>query len=104
MAIGILIVDIVAITLLYFSYKIYNGNISYIHSYHTKNIKSENLKLYSKQFSLGLLVMGIGLIFSSLFMYLEKGMFVLIAMMITFIVGILIIGNAQNKYNGGWFA
>ncbi|MDI9394660.1 MAG: hypothetical protein QM426_04250 [Euryarchaeota archaeon] len=103
MWIGIVVVVLVAIISFWFASNISKGRINLIHSYHTKNIKNEDIMNYAKLFSKGLYVIGIGCLIAGFFIYNEIGIGVLLSIFSGIIIGLLFIHKAQKKYNRGWF-
>ncbi len=86
------------------------GNISMLHSYHTKRVREDDRLPFGKLVGLGTIIMGIGMILSSGLMflasYLQENLLLIIAnviMIAGFVVGIGIAFYAMFKYNKGIF-
>ena len=86
------------------------GNISSLHSYHTKRVAKENVPAFGKLVGLGTIIIGVGVILFSILSvteyYTKNEIFVTIGMVIMsigFVVGIALSFYAMKKYNGGIF-
>ena len=86
------------------------GNISILHSYHTKRVSEEDRIPFGKLVGLGMIIIGIGMIlFSALMLlasYLQADLLTTIAnviMIAGFVIGIGIAFYAMFKYNKGIF-
>ena len=86
------------------------GNISMLHSYHTKRVSEEDRIPFGKLVGLGMIIMGIVMIlFSALMLlasYLQADLLTTIAnviMIAGFVIGIGIAFYAMFKYNKGIF-
>ena len=86
------------------------GNISALHSYHTKNIKEEDIKPFGKLMGLGMIIVGSFLIISGVFLAItEKTGNTLcmtlstVFMVIGFVIGLPICLYAIKKYNKSFF-
>ena len=86
------------------------GNISTLHSYHTKRVKEEDRKPFGKLVGIGTVIIGISVIIFSIFnlvfeftskeIYITIGNVVMIA---GIVIGIGISFYAMKKYNKGIF-
>ena len=86
------------------------GNISFLHSYHTKNVKEEDRLPFGKKVVLGTIILGIGLILMGVLSFLSDILTLPILLYIGFgvmgvgiVVGLIIIFGAMIKYNKGIF-
>ena len=86
------------------------GNISSLHSYHTKRVAKENVPAFGKLVGLGTIIMGGGIILFSILSAItfrtDNDTFVLIGtvvMIASFVVGMALSFYAMKKYNGGIF-
>lgn len=104
MIFGIVLYALVSLMFLWLSYSLSKGKISLIHDYHSRNVKKEDIKDYTKLYSIGALVMAIGCLLSGVFLYFEKPTLVAISTFAGIIIGVLIFNHAQKKYNGAWFS
>ena len=103
MIFGIALYALVGLIFLRISYAFSKGNISLIHDFHTRNVKKEDIKDYTKLYAIGEFVMAIGCLLSGAFLYFEKFTLVAISTFSGIIIGVLIFNQAQKKYNGAWF-
>lgn len=86
------------------------GNISMLHSYHTKRVAEEDRLPFGKLVGLGMIIIGISMILYSglLFLtsYLQNNLFLILAnvdMIAGFVIGLGITFYAMFKYNKGIF-
>ncbi len=86
------------------------GNVSMLHSYHTKNVKEEDKKPFGKMVGIGMLIIGGTIIVSGILfgltIKLENNIYMIIGniiMIIGLIVGMFISFYALKKYNKGIF-
>ena len=77
--------------------------LSLLHYYHYKNVKEQDVSAYARLIGIGLLLIGAGICVTGVF-NLIKSTFWWIPMLIGFLAGILVMRNAQKKYNGSWFS
>ena len=104
MLVGIIIVELVGVVFMILAKKISDGKIELIHDYHWKNVREKDKPFYTKEFSKGIYVIGIGLLVSGVAIYMEKSLFILIALFGSIIAGGYILNKVQKKYNGSWFS
>ena len=86
------------------------GNISSLHSYHRNRVSEEDRIPFGKQVGLGTIIVGIGIsvfgVLSSVTLYTENDIFILIGtaiLIICIILGLVISFRAMIKYNKGIF-
>ena len=86
------------------------GNISSLHSYHRSRVSEEDRIPFGKQVGLGIIIVGIGIIVSSVLssvaLYTENDIFILVGtavLIIGIILGLVISFRAMIKYNKGIF-
>ena len=86
------------------------GNISSLHSYHRSRVSEEDRIPFGKQVGLGIIIVGIGIIVSSILssvtLYTENDIFILVGtavLIIGIILGLVISFRAMIKYNKGIF-
>ena len=86
------------------------GNISMLHAYHRKRVSEEDRLPFGKMVGLGMIIIGIGLIFAAvlfcLFVYLQENVYSIagnVVLGIGFAVGLIINFYAMKKYNKGIF-
>ena len=86
------------------------GNISMLHAYHRKRVSEEDRLPFGKIVGLGMIIIGIGLIFAPVLFflatYLQENIYSIagnIVLGIGFAVGLIINFYAMKKYNKGIF-
>ena len=86
------------------------GNISTLHSYHTKRVKEEDRKPFGKLVGIGTLVMGVAIIVFGAFLFafektqLDRYSVVgTVCLIVGIVVGMSISFYAMKKYNKGIF-
>lgn len=86
------------------------GNISFLHSYHRKNVSEENKLPLGKRLGIGTIIIGTSLIlcgvFSMISIILENNIFELIGQILLgvgLVLGLIICLLAIKKYNGSIF-
>ncbi len=83
------------------------GKLWLIHDYHQTNVKPENRAAYGRAFSVGLFVLGAGLVLAAaIVLFGDDKPFVWAsdaALAAGIIAGIVLLVRAQKKYNGGMF-
>lgn len=78
--------------------------ISILHDYHTKNVSREDVPAYTQLVGLGLIIMGTGCVFTGLIAFVLEEPGGWLAFPIGFLAGLILIGRAQKRYNGGWIS
>lgn len=102
-----LVMLVLAPIFLTIAYSVYRGFLGLIHEYHWKNVRPEDYSAYGNAMGIGLSVFGLTFLLSggiSLFggsLWVIYSAFGVLAAGI--IAGLVLIGRAQKKYNGGWF-
>ena len=97
---------IIGLVLIIIGFSNRKGNLKLLHSYHIKNVKKEDELPFGKLIGLGSIIVGITLIFVSIFDFLTRKEFSLISNILLFsglIPGVGIILHALFKYNKGIF-
>lgn len=79
------------------------GNISSIHSYNRRRVKEEDVHKYGKVIGSGTLIIGVGLLLSSLLTFLKVAIQSDYITVPAIILGLIIIVYGQFKYNKGIF-
>lgn len=83
------------------------GNTKLIHDYHQKRVPEERRLEYARAFSVGMLTMAAGMILSGVLgLFGTEGPAMTASLLSLFaglILGIVILGRVQKKYNGGFF-
>ena len=82
------------------------GNISSLHSYHTNNIKEEDIKPFGKLVGSGMIIVGIFLVISGVFLVIaelhEDDLWMILSttfMIVGLVIGLPICLYAIKKYN-----
>ena len=76
---------------------------SFLHSYHYKNVKEEDIPAYTKQMGIGQIVIGIGLCLVAGLRLITKSKVSWLGL-VAGLIGLVIFHDAQKKYNGSWFS
>lgn len=86
------------------------GNISTLHHYHRKRVKEEDIKPFGKKIGLGLVIIGVAMIFFGAFnglaLYTQNKTFSLVGTIVFIaglVVGLIFAFYAMIKYNKGIF-
>lgn len=77
--------------------------ITLIHDYHHTNISKENIKPYTEKMGKAYMVIGSGMILTSIFNITTNTSYGWIGLGLFFVLGLIMIIKAQKKYNGGQF-
>ncbi|WMJ77592.1 MULTISPECIES: DUF3784 domain-containing protein [unclassified Sedimentibacter] len=77
--------------------------ISLIHSYHYTNVKEKDKKAYTTLFGKGIVLIGTGCILAGILDYVTYTAYWWTCSVPFFIIGFILIGTAQKKYNGSLF-
>ena len=81
-----------------------NRKVTFLHEYHYKNVKEEDLPAYARAMGIGQIVVGVGLCLTGLLRHYTEGWFSWLPLIASLICGFLIMHDAQKKYNGGWWS
>ena len=79
------------------------GNISLLHSYHTKRVKKEDVIPFGKKVGIGSIIIGITIIIAGIFTNLNYTYISNVILVIGMIIGLILIFYALFKYNKGIF-
>ena len=106
----IIITALVGIGIIIIGFLNRKGNISMLHSYHTKRVTEEDKLPFGKLVGLGMIIIGVGLVASAVLLYLasylQQSTYEIISLIVTiisFVVGLGIAFYAMFKYNKGIF-
>jgi flagellar biosynthesis protein FlhB len=100
----LIMMNVLGVIFIYIGFMILKKEkISLIHSYHYQKVKECDKKAYSQMIGIGVLLMGIGMILTGIIDYITKTAYGWFFFGGFFIIGIVIMFKAQNKYNGGVF-
>lgn len=101
---GIIINLCVSIIILVSGYFIGKGKISLIHDYHYKHVEEKDYKAYTRLYSIGMYTIGVGILISNIFFYIDSNIGIGLSYLGSFVIGFLFFWKAQNRYNQGkWF-
>lgn len=81
----------------------FKGNINSIHWYNRARVTKENEKKYGKMMGLGMMIMGTGIIVTTLLQIIFDSESLWLITVISIIVGLLFMIYGQFKYNKGIF-
>ena len=73
--------------------------VSFLHDYHYKHVKKEDIHAYTRQMGIGLIIIGAGIIITGLFNLVDSSLW-WIPLLAGFVLGFVVITMAQKKYNG----
>lgn len=79
------------------------GNISLLHSYHTKRVKEEDILPFGKKVGTGTTIIGIAVIAAGILSILNFAVISTVIMGVGMAIGLVIIFHAMFKYNKGIF-
>ena len=77
--------------------------ITLLHGYHYKYVKKADYPAYCRLIGIGLILIGAGIIVTGVFNLFESSLW-WIPILIGFVSGLLVLNNAQKKYNGSWLS
>lgn len=78
--------------------------LSFLHDYHYKNVKEEDLPAYARQMGIGQTLVGAGLCLTGLLKLFTKSSVAWAPFIASTILGFVVMHKAQKKYNGSWFS
>ena len=81
----------------------FKGNINSIHWYNRARVTKENEKKYGKMMGIGMMIMGTGIIVTTLLQIIFDSESLWLITVISIIVGLLFMIYGQFKYNKGIF-
>ena len=65
-----------------------------------KNVRPEDIPAYTRLVGIGIIVIGVGIVFAGVFNLMYKTALVFISLAAGFIYGMYLLAKAQKKYNG----
>ena len=105
--IAIVIIGIVCVIIGIFNI---HGNISMLHSYHTKRVKEEDKLPFGRLVGAGIITIGVGLVAAGVLYYLASALqesiyatVSMVALISAIVVGLAVASYAMFKYNKGIF-
>ena len=79
------------------------GNVSMLHSYHTKRVKDEDILPFGKRVGTGSIIVGISIVLAGLVSILNYEIISNVIIGVGLGIGLIIIFSAMIKYNKGIF-
>lgn len=77
--------------------------VSFLHRYHYKNVKEEDIPAYTRQMGVGQILVGAGLCLTGVLRLFVKSPVFWAPFAVGGVIGLFIMHKAQMKYNGSWF-
>ena len=78
--------------------------VKFLHSYHYRNVKEEDIPAYTKLLGIAQIIMGGGLFITGILAMFSSGKLVWLPFIISLIIGLGVASVGQKKYNGSWFS
>ena len=97
---GLILIGIICMIIGIYNYR---GHIHSLHSYHYKNVKEEDLPVFSKMIGVGMIIIAISAMISGLLNMMHVESYDRIVLIVGAVVGLLIQFWAMIKYNRGIF-
>ena len=76
---------------------------AFLHSYHYKNVKEEDLPEYTRQMGIGQIIIGIAFCLAALFRLLSQMTVSWVVFVAGLVIGAIFIFKAQSNHNGSLF-
>ena len=99
--IGFAAVGIILIVLGIITWK--KQTTAFLHSYHYKKVKEEDLPAYTRQMGIGQIVIGIAFCLAALFRLLSQMTVSWVVLAVGVVIGAALIFKAQSNHNGSLF-
>lgn len=80
-----------------------NRKATFLHDYHYRNVREEDLPAYTRAMGIGQIITGVGLCLTGLLRRWTEGWVCWLPLIAALVVGFLVMHDAQKKYNGGWW-
>ena len=77
--------------------------INFLHDYHYRNVKEEDIPSYTRLMGIGMILIGAGVVVTGI-LNLFYFRFWWIGLLVGTVFGVIIMNKAQKKYNGSWFS
>ncbi|MEG1782688.1 MAG: DUF3784 domain-containing protein [Oscillospiraceae bacterium] len=104
MLIELIVMTLIGLIFIYLGLMIWKKQKkSLIHSYHYTRVKEKDIKAYTEMMGKGVLLIGIGCVFTGVFDYITKSAGGWVGFGMAFFWGLSLIVKAQKKYNGSIF-
>lgn len=98
--IGAIIIGLIGFTFIVFGYLIWKKEkISLLHSYHYDKVTNENKKAFCIISGIGITIIGIGLLITSIIIGITNSKWSFVAFIIGFIIGLIMLIYAGLRYN-----
>ena len=81
-----------------------NRKATFLHDYHYKNVKEEDLPAYTRAMGIGQIIAGAGLCVTGLVRRFTEGWISWLPLIAALVAGFIVMHGAQKRYNGGWFS
>ncbi len=94
---------ILGLSIVYMGILNFRGNIQTIHWYNRKKITEENKKQYGKAMGIGTMLIGIGLMITSILKFFIESEYIFYIVIVSCGLGLITMLYAQLKYNKGIF-
>ena len=107
MWLSFIILALVAIMILILGYQIKEKQqVKWVHSYHYRNVKPEDLKAYTYLIGVSLYIISFTIFVMSILSLTAFNSTILpiVVLVIGFGIAFVLMNKAQKKYNGGWFS
>ena len=102
--IELIILSAVGLLLVIFGLLIWRKKkVSLIHEYHYRNVRPEDIPVYSRLMGIALLIFGVGIILTGVINIVFDTALGWVAFIVGMVVFFIIANHAQKKYNGSWF-
>ena len=99
--IGIAAVGVVLTALGFLTWK--KQTVAFLHSYHYKNVREEELPEYTKLMGIGQIIIGIAFCLTALLRFLSRRTASRVVFTVGLAAGLVFIFKAQSKHNGSLF-
>ena len=98
---GFAAVGVVLIVLGFLTWK--KQTIAFLHSYHYKNVKEEEIPEYTKRMGIGQIIIGVAFCLTALLRFLSKQTASWVIFLSGLAAGLVFILKAQSRHNGSLF-
>lgn len=99
--IGFAAVGVVLIVLGFLTWK--KQTVAFLHSYHYRKVKEEEIPEYTKQMGIGQIIIGIAFCLAALLRFLSRRTASWVVFTVGLAAGLVFILKAQSKHNGSLF-
>ena len=78
--------------------------VKFLHRYHYKNVKKEDVPAYTRLMGIGQIIIGAGLFVTGILTMFSTSESVWVPFIAALVIGMGIMSVGQKKYNGSWFS